>query len=202
MFEKNESIINPDDNLFDVYKIFSNKSLFGIDTFSVNCCLTKEIFIKKFNHMTHGLIDHTFDWSNVVCAGGMVLESICTNELNKYTDIDLFLYGTFDVQVSKAQKLCEYFYHQGLKLFTKAWYGQKESVITICFEDIERVIQIICTFCETKAQCIMDFDFYCNSVLYDGVDIQGLKKWIQCIQTKKTECNPSHILKINGSIKC
>ncbi len=36
----------------------------------------------------------------------------CTNELNKYTDIDLFLYGTFDEQIIKAQKLCEYFYHE------------------------------------------------------------------------------------------
>jgi small nuclear ribonucleoprotein (snRNP)-like protein len=195
MFEQRQDNTNPNDNLFEVFNIFTNSNAYGIDKFNHQCHQNKIDFMQKFNKLTFGLIDCTFDWSNVVCGGGFVLESISLDELNRDTDIDLFLYGSDDDKIAKAQKLCEYFYAKAHELSTIAWFGQNSSVITICFESINRTVQIVYTNCTRIEKIITDFDIYCNSVLYDGNEVQGIKKWFDAIETKVTKHNPMHLIK-------
>ncbi len=199
-FDHWDAIIEYDDYLFDVFDITTNSQRYGINAFIHQLVPCKSSFLQKFNKLTCGLIDQTFDWKNVVCAGGMILESISVFELNKFTDIDLFLYGSRQEQIEKARQLCEYFYCRAGELSSVAWIGlekkkRNKSVITICFQSIKRTVQIICTDAMYIGRIITDFDIYSNSVLYDGQNIMGIKKWFNAVETKITELNPMHCLK-------
>ncbi len=185
------SVLKTTNPIFEVFDIIKNKTLHKINDFKHKCFQNKDKFMDKFNSLTCGLIDDTFDWKNVVCAGGMVLESISVNLLNQYTDVDLFLYGTREEQSAKAKQLCEYFQNKGFTV----WFGQEQSVITICFESIERTVQIISTKYLDPSQIVINFDIYCNSVLYDGIDVYATKKWILGISTSITEHNNHHFVK-------
>lgn len=192
-FDYCDAISEYDYYLFEVFNIMENSQKYGINTFLHPLVPDKKSFLEKFNHLTQGLIDQTFEWKNVVCAGGMILESISNNELNKYTDIDLFLYGSLQEQIEKAQQLCDYFYCRANELSSVAWFGSvNHSVITICFESIKRVVQIICTSSLNMGKIIFDFDIYSNSVLYNGIDVMATKKWFNAVETKITEHNIMH----------
>ncbi len=181
--------------MFEVFSILQNKTLHKIKESKHPCCQNKEEYLTKFDQLTHGLIKNDFDWLNVVCAGGMVLESMSINELNKFTDIDLFLFGSQEEQIVKAKNLCEYFQNKANDLSSVAWFGQINDVTTVCFESIPRTVQIILTKWTNADQIITDFDIYCNSVLYDGQNIMGTKKWINSITTSVTQHNPLHFVK-------
>lgn len=188
------------DNLFNVFDIISDKQRYGISEFLHKLVPDKSSFAQKFNTLTCDLIDDKFDWKNVVCAGGMILESLSVCELNKFTDIDLFLYGSQQEQIEKVDQLCDYFLNRAKELSSVAWFGslsagRNRSVITICFESIERTVQIISTVETQMESIIANFDIYCNSVLYDGQRVMGLKQWFNAVETKITELNPSHRLK-------
>jgi hypothetical protein len=200
-FDQFSALTHGNDYLFNVFEIISNKKNYQIKEFMHQLQPDEQSFLQKFNQLTHGLIDQTFDWTNVCCAGGMVLESMSLRELNPHTDIDLFLYGSHETQAQKAQELCEYFYHKATELSSRAWFGLNQSVITICFEQIPRVIQIICSLAQDLGTVITDFDIYSNSVLYDGISVMGIKKWFDAMRTRVTEYNSEHFLKIKRIYK-
>lgn len=188
-------ILKSNDQLFDVFDIFLNKKSIGIETFLFECYQTKDEYLKKFNALNHGLIGSDFDWSNVICAREIILESLSINELNKHTEIELFVIGLdFDPKI-KIKNLCDYFQNKAIELSSRAWFGENQNEITICFENIERVVKINKMLYKSIEQIIMEVHTYCESVLYDGKNVLVSKKWIQSMETKNTEWNMDREIK-------
>jgi hypothetical protein len=139
----------------------------------INMVISKQDFKSRYDKYTNGNLDFINDWSNVIFAGGGVL-----NIIDKFFDIDshldhdidLFLYGSVEIQKEKFLKLISSLseLYPDLKFYVKNFGKQ---VIDIHLGENKRKIQVIFTNFMSPDEIIESFDYDCCKIYYNGNDV-------------------------------
>ena len=161
----------------------------------------KNNYSSRFNKFTYNLFD-TFNWKNVVVAGGSIFKILNTNndfdnKLNtdyKYSDIDLFLYGQTKTKKEKVIYILNYLY---TKFKKNMWIINNTNVLTILSPHYPREIQIITGSYKTPLQILNDFDVSHLQLCFNGSYIQMTD---HCSQSIKHKCSSIMKYKINDNL--
>lgn len=144
----------------------------------------------NFAKYTQNLFD-TFNWSNVVVAGGSIAK-IMDPEFDKKlvlgaynnSDIDLFLHGSTKTKKKKLQYIFKYLSSKLGKYAIKF----NENVVTIYSTNYHIPIQIICCSNKTLTQVVMNFTMSHQQIMYDGKHVYCTHNYNHAMETKMSYC--------------
>ncbi|EGG20107.1 poly(ADP-ribosyl)transferase [Cavenderia fasciculata] len=149
--------------------------------------------LSKFNEnwkkFSNNAFDSTFDWNNLVVAGGAILGCTLSNSQGfDSSDIDIFLYGlTEQESTEKLRSLHEYFKRK----FPKMGVVRTKFAVTFLNEYPNRNIQVVLRLYQSPAQVLMGFDIDCCSVGYDGQNVYSLPR------TRRAIVNGYNVVSMN-----
>lgn len=128
-----------------------------------------------------------FDWSNVVLAGGAVVDMLSSNEQTP-KDFDLFLWGSEELRKKSLENIIKCLQKQGEIVFLS------RGCVTDFFIIGKNLrIQVISNANSCRTDVINHFDSSYCQVLYDGSNVyftpQALKTWITGVNENNFEAN-------------
>ena len=149
------------------------------------------IFHKRLLDKVGDLFDETFDWSNIIIAGGFILgliERKADPAQYATSDIDIFVYGKDKTEViNKIQAIYNYF----LKKLGGAFYAfvhvPDTATLNIIIPGERFPIQVIGTTFKNPMEVLNSFDMTHCQVGYVGDKILYTKEFISAIQTQTTK---------------
>ena len=133
-----------------------------------------------------------FDWTNVVAAGGYVVNTLHKEKSPLSFDVDLWLLGDASTQRSKVQQIVGFFHKRCAQRQVALYSAVQGSVLSLWIEDSEVMIQVICnTDHKTGKDVVSRFDFgYCQ-VYYNGTDVFGTMLAVEALNSRITRVNPN-----------
>ena len=145
-----------------------------------------EISIKdKWNLLTLGLLDD-INWNNMILAGGSVNKLLNPKIISfgPQIDLDLFIYGTANIQKEKLKELLEWFTN---KYKEKLYLGINKSIVYLWVTDCPRYIQIILHKASNVFEILSDFDLSHCQIAYNGNQFLMTADAIIYLKTQSTQ---------------
>ena len=155
-------------------------------------------FRKKLTEFCSIDLSDDFNWNNVIIAGGCVLGCILQRKPLYGSDIDFWIYGLDRLAgIAKMREILRYLTD---KIGAKAVYIMNRSIITLCFADYQRNIQIILTDKSSPMQVIENFDMDYIYCVYDGAEVLGTTQFMRALihqtcLTNNSEIHPIRLMK-------
>ncbi len=155
----------------------------------------------RLAELSMNIFDDSFDWTNVVIAGGSVccaLEEPFNKEIASLTDIDLFVHGaTREIRTAAAINLLKWF-----ETKTKVYTSVVGSVVNIYIPGLKRKFQIISAGDINRYSVIHRFDTTNIMWLYDGTNFYGTRASFAAVSTRDAELVNVGTIKNERLIKC
>lgn len=165
-------------------------------------------FLSDFDKCTEGIFTNFgFDWWDSSCIAGGSIAKILDPRITEYPesmDIDIFVYGTTDVERNETVEEILHWFGNNFKK-QGVYFAVRNSVVYIYITGIKRQFQLICSTYVSIDDVLSQFDLDHISVAYNGKEIVSTPEYIFAVKHRVSSFKwkkDIHINRLIKTIKC